>query len=102
ALDTPFMNTIWRVAADSLTDSYKQTRGAEGRVPVLVQSGTEGSAITRRLADIGLALQTSGAGDGHRIAGCIATGTHGSALGVGAVHDTILGLHIVVAPNQAV
>jgi hypothetical protein len=48
-----------------------------------------------------LALQTSGAGNGHRIAGAIATGTHGSALGIGALHDTVRALYLMVAPNRA-
>jgi hypothetical protein len=69
---------------------------------MFIEAGTTISAINRRLGQVGLALQTSGAGDGHRLAGCIATGTHGSALEIGAVHDTILGVHLVVSPERAV
>jgi hypothetical protein len=101
-IDPPNMNVIWRVSEDSLTDAYRGARGARGFVPVIVESGTTVNSMNRRLAEIGLALQTSGAGDGHRIAGCIATGTHGSAMRVGAVHDTVRGIHLVVAPNRAV
>jgi hypothetical protein len=101
-IDPPNLNVILRLSQEDLTDAYKQGPGAEGRVPVFVEAGTTISAINRRLGQVGLALQTSGAGDGHRLAGCIATGTHGSALGIGAVHDTVLGVHLVVSPERAV
>jgi hypothetical protein len=71
-------------------------------VPVIVQGGTTIRALNTALGESGLALQTSGASDGHRVAGCIATGTHGSDLRVGAVHDTVLAVYLVIGPGQAV
>jgi hypothetical protein len=100
-IDTPNLNVILKVSTQDLTDGYNAVLGPQGRVPVFVQGGTTISALNRRLGQIGLALQTSGAGDGHRMAGCVATGTHGSALQIGAVHDTVLGVHLVVSPDQA-
>ena len=47
-------------------------------------------------------LRASGASNGQTIVGCTATGTHGSAFNVGAVHDSIVGLHIVVGPDRHV
>ncbi|HEU5364922.1 MAG TPA: FAD-linked oxidase, partial [Hanamia sp.] len=47
-------------------------------------------------------LKASGASNGQTIAGCTSTGTHGSAFKVGAVHDSIVGLHIVVGPDRHV
>ena len=47
-------------------------------------------------------LKASGASNGQTIAGCTSTGTHGSAFNVGAVHDSIVGLHIVVGPHRHV
>lgn len=47
-------------------------------------------------------LKASGASNGQTIAGCTSTGTHGSAFNVGAVHDSIVGLHIVVSPTRHV
>lgn len=47
-------------------------------------------------------LKASGASNGQTIAGCSSTGTHGSAFNVGAVHDSIVGLHIVVGPDRHV
>lgn len=47
-------------------------------------------------------LKASGASNGQTIAGCSSTGTHGSAFNVGAVHDAIVGLHIVVGADRHV
>lgn len=47
-------------------------------------------------------LKASGASNGQTIAGCTSTGTHGAAFNVGAVHDSIIGLHIVVGPDRHV
>jgi hypothetical protein len=48
-----------------------------------------------------LSLQTSGASNGQTLAGATATGTHGAALQIGALHDTIRAVHLVVAPDRA-
>lgn len=102
ALDTTNLNFIQRIPRELLAAGY-QARAARGFSPLFVEGGTQIGALNRRAArDVRLALQTSGAGDGHRIAGCIATGTHGSALRIGAVHDTVLGLYLVIGPEQAV
>jgi FAD/FMN-containing dehydrogenase len=45
------------------------------------------------------ALHTSGAANGQTIVGATSTGTHGSALSFGALHDHIVGLHLV-APDD--
>jgi FAD/FMN-containing dehydrogenase len=95
-LDPAYMNVVLRVNPAWVTPAYA------GKPLVFAQGGATISSLNRRLGQAGLALQTSGASDGHRIAGCVATGTHGSALGIGAVHDTLRALHLVIAPDQAV
>ncbi len=100
-VDPANLNAIFEVNPDWLTADYR-ARQRRGFKPMLVQGGTQIASINRRLLERGLALQTSGAGDGHRIAGCLATGTHGSALNVGAVHDTVLGFHLITAPDQSI
>jgi len=100
-MDPGTWNQIAAVDEDWLDDAYKNTRVA-GRVPIVAQGGTTIRTLNNWLGNYGLALQTSGASDGHRIAGCIATGTHGSHVKVGAVHDTVLGMYLVTGPNQAV
>src|SRR5688572_14199928 len=94
ALDPSAMTFRHRVTPDQLSAEYAP-RAAEGYVPYYFQGGTGVASINERLGRDGLALQTSGGGNGHRIGGCIATGTHGSALGIGALHDTVLALHLV-------
>lgn len=47
-------------------------------------------------------LKASGASNGQSVAGATSTGTHGAAYKVGAVHDSIVGLHIVVSPTRHV
>lgn len=101
ALDPSAMTFRHRVTPDQLSAEYAP-RAAEGYVPYYFQGGTGIASINERLGKDGLALQTSGGGNGHRIGGCIATGTHGSAIGIGALHDTVLALHLVTGPDTAV
>src|ERR1041384_4733200 len=70
--------------------------------PVLVAAGMTINVINRELLGMGLALQTSGASDGQTLAGAIATGTHGADMKVGALHDTVLALQLVVSPTRSV
>jgi D-arabinono-1,4-lactone oxidase len=101
-VDPANLNTLLKVKPEWLNEGYRRGRFAQGFVPVFAQGGTQIASINRRLLDVGLALQTSGAGDGHRLAGCLATGTHGSALGIGAVHDTVLAVHLITSPHDSV
>jgi len=100
-LDSAYMNEILRVRTAWLTTEYTHARSAKGFVPIFAQGGTTIHSLNKALGDIGLALRTSGASDGQRIAGAIATGTHGSAIAFGAVHDAILAVHLVVAGDKA-
>ncbi|HTQ02443.1 MAG TPA: hypothetical protein VMI54_01260 [Polyangiaceae bacterium] len=75
---------------------------AAGVSPVLVSASMSVNAVNRELAKLNLALQTSGASDGQSLAGAIATGTHGADVKVGALHDTVLAVHLVVSPTLSV
>ncbi|MGB5943100.1 MAG: FAD-binding protein [Leeuwenhoekiella sp.] len=55
--------------------------------------------ISQELEKNGKSLKTSGASNGQTIAGCIATGVHGSAWDVGAIQDYVVGLHLITGPN---
>jgi hypothetical protein len=100
-LDTANFTFVERVPAEFFTQGYRE-QSALGKVPLFVEAGTQVGALNRRLGtDLRLALQTSGGADGQRIAGALATGTHGAALQIGALHDTALGFYLVVAPDQA-
>lgn len=97
-LDPANMNVVLKVKPAWVDPAYKQAR--PDTTLVFAQGGATISSLNRRLGETGLALQTSGASDGHRVAGCIATGTHGSATGIGAVHDTIRALHLITGPQR--
>jgi hypothetical protein len=99
-IDAGAMNAITRVNAAWLTPAYQAKAQPVGKVPMVVGGGTTINYLNQILGEAGLALQTSGAADGQRIAGLIATGTHGSAVQVGAVHDTVLALYLLVAPDK--
>jgi FAD/FMN-containing dehydrogenase len=58
--------------------------------------------IKEKLESSGRSLKASGASNGQSIAGATATGTHGAAYNVGAVHDAIVGLHVIVGPARHV
>jgi len=60
-----------------------------------VQGGNTVARLHLELARLGRSLRASGASCGQTIAGAFSTGTHGSAFDVGAIHDTIVGLHVV-------
>lgn len=63
----------------------------------LFQCGNTVADVNRTLEDKsqGRALFTSGAANGQTIVGATACGTHGSALGHGALHDHIVAIHLV-------
>jgi FAD/FMN-containing dehydrogenase len=100
-LDSAYLNEIIAVRAPWLTTEYAQTRSPQGFAPIFAQGGATIHSLNKSLAGMGLALRTSGAADGQRIAGAIATGTHGSAIDFGAVHDALLAVHLVVAGDKA-
>lgn len=56
--------------------------------------------ISQKLEEHGKSLKTTGASNGQTIVGCISTGVHGSALDVGSVQDYVVGLNLIIGPNQ--
>lgn len=80
------------VDPDQLTDTYKN----KSQYLVFAQCGVMVQELNKHLEDHQLSLPTSGASDGQRIVGAIATGTHGSAHGVGAMTEYVRGIHNVI------
>ncbi|MDN3493542.1 FAD-linked oxidase [Winogradskyella bathintestinalis] len=66
----------------------------------LFECGTTIKRISEVLSAHGKSLKTTGASNGQTIAGCISTGVHGSALQVGAVQDYVVGLNLIIGPNE--
>ncbi len=91
-----------QLPASWVTPAYQAQLAQGDMTPMLVSGSTKISRLNRTLDIQALALQTSGASNGQTLAGACATGTHGSALPVGAIHDTVRAVHLMIAPNQAV
>ena len=68
----------------------------------LLQCGNSIAQLNAYLASKGKSLRTTGASNGQTIAGAVSTGTHGSALGVGAVPEMVRAIHLVCTPDRHV
>ena len=66
-----------------------------------VQTGVMIHYLNEVLYEHNLALKTTGASDGQRLIGAIATGTHGSAMNFGAMQDYVKGIHLVLPDGDA-
>lgn len=62
-----------------------------------LQCGTKIHQVNTRLSQKKppRSIKASGASNGQTIAGALSTGTHGAAFEVGAVHDAVVGLHLI-------
>ncbi|GAA3620686.1 FAD-linked oxidase [Flavivirga jejuensis] len=66
----------------------------------LFECGNTIKEISETLAENGKSLKTTGASNGQTIAGCISTGVHGAGVDVGSVQDYVVGLNLIIGPNQ--
>ncbi len=67
-----------------------------------VQGGKKIKSTTDSLERRGKSLKTSGASNGQTVSGAIATGVHGSAIDVGSVQDSVVGLNIITSDKKIV
>jgi FAD/FMN-containing dehydrogenase len=88
----------YRFAVSSI---HPQFQGDVSNV-FFVQCGMSIAELNEYLRGRGKSLKTSAASNGQTIVGAMSTGTHGSAIDIGAIPDYILGLHIIVAPDRHV
>ena len=85
-----------KLRPEQLDPSYPgDAQAADGLC--LIQAGNYISEINEWLENSTnrLSFNTTGAANGQTIAGATATGTHGSALDFGALHDHIVAIHLV-------
>lgn len=64
------------------------------------QSGCQINQINNVLESRGFCLPTTGASNGQTISGAVSTGTHGSALKIGAMQDYVRAIHIVTSESD--
>jgi hypothetical protein len=101
-LDLSNYRRIGPVPEAWLTADSRAASRASGVEPMLIAAGITINVVNRELFKAKRALKTSGASDGQTFAGAIATGTHGADMRVGALHDTVLALHVIVSPSHSV
>jgi hypothetical protein len=103
-VQTKALDLIFNPGAHHLAPAYT-TKGKTHRDLRLVECGTQIARLNRALeieTDPPRCIRASGGSNGQTIAGATATGTHGAALFTGAVHDAVVGLHIVTGPDTHV
>jgi len=89
-----------RLRSDQLDPAYPGNAQAAAGL-CLVQCGTYISELNPWLENDTnqLSLHTTGAANGQTIVGATSTGTHGSALDYGALHDHIVAIHLITDDN---
>lgn len=101
AIDTARLAGMKPLAENQLDPAYPGDRH-EANALWLVQCGTYISELNRMIESdqYKRCLPTSGAANGQTIVGATQTGTHGSALSSGALHDHIIALHLIADENK--
>ena len=93
---------MWTIPTEDLSDTYARACAARNVTPIYILAATRVRQINKKLAEIGLALQTSGASDGQTLAGATSCGTHGASMPVGALHDPVVAVHLLTGPDSGV
>lgn len=97
-LNTRPLNYRFGLVAGQVHPDYP----GEARHLTFAQCGNSIADLNRALEVDGKSLRTSGASNGQTIVGAMSTGTHGAAIDVGAVQDTIRAIHLLPSPERSV
>jgi hypothetical protein len=103
-VQTRSLDLIFNVNETLVAPAYVQG----GKTPkdlIFVECGAQVARLNRAIEidrTPARCIQASGGSNGQTIAGCISTGTHGAALYKGAVHDSVVGIHLVTGPDTHV
>ena len=100
AIDTKSLRLSFNLNNSFVAPEYLAQKDA--KYLFFVQCGMSVLQVNEKLEASGRSLKASGASNGQSIAGATSTGTHGAAFNVGAVHDAIIGLHIITGPDKHV
>ncbi|TXK36864.1 FAD-binding protein [Pontibacter qinzhouensis] len=101
-LNTKGLNLRFKLANSSLSATFRQS-GKNKDDLIFVQCGMSMLELNELLElQYRRCIMASGGSNGQSVAGATATGTHGGALYTGAVHDAIVGLHLVTGSNRHV
>ncbi len=100
-VDTDALMQTFVMRNTSVAAAYLQA-GKSADNLFFAECGTTIHILEQLLEARNKSIRASGASNGQTIAGATSTGTHGAAFGLGAVHDTIVGLHIICGPDRHV
>ena len=100
-VDTDALTTTFSLRTASLDPAYI-ARGKSASNLLFTECGMTVHLIEQLLEGGQKSIKASGASNGQTIAGATSTGTHGAAFNFGAVHDTIVGIHLVCGPDRHV
>ena len=101
-LNTKGLNLRFNLGNSSLSRAYLESGKTKDDL-MFVQCGMSILELNEVLElQFRRSIRASGGSNGQSVAGATATGTHGGALYAGAVHDSIVGLHIVTGPDRHV
>lgn len=101
-IQTKGLDLIFNPRQSQLHPKYLE-KGKTAADLKFIECGTQIARINRVLeieSSPARCIKASGGSNGQSIAGATATGTHGAALFTGAVHDAVVGLHIVTGPGK--
>jgi hypothetical protein len=98
AVETDNLNLTFAVGPGSLDPGYH----GDSEELFLAQCGTSLAEIGRKIEtpERRRALRTQGASNGQTIAGALGTGTHGSAIDVGALESQVAGIQLLTAERN--
>ena len=103
-LQTKGLDLIFNINETLVSPAYLGT-GKTQQDLIFVECGTQIARLNKTLEiehRPARCIRASGGSNGQTIAGCISTGTHGAALYTGAVHDSVVGIHLVTGPGTHV
>ncbi len=95
-LNTKPLNWIFQISEESVSENYKNPN----ENLLFAQCGASIAQLNEYLADKQRSLKTQGASNGQTIAGAFSTGSHGSAIDIGAIENYVVGLHLIVSPSR--
>jgi hypothetical protein len=103
-INTKSLRLSFNLKDNYVSDAYRQT-GKTTADLFLAQCGMSILQLHTKLEkekNPKRCLKACGASNGQSIVGAMSTGTHGSAYAVGAIQDSVVGLHLVVGANRHV
>src|SRR5688572_10306875 len=100
-VQTRSLDLIFNVNNTLVSPAYAKTHNDL----LFVECGTQVARVNKYLEierQPARCICASGGSNGQTLAGCISTGTHGAAVFTGAVHDAVVGIHLVTGPDTHV